>query len=544
MLLLLLRGSRATVVLAVCFGLLTGLSSAGLIAHINTALAQGGTHVARETILGFAALGILMLGSRISSQLLIMRLHTDTTFVLREQLSRRILTTPLRRLEELGIPRLLATLVDDVQAVTQGLLCVPPLLINAGIVVGVMVYLAVMSPLVFAALVVFSLLGVASYLMPQRRIMGLLRQSRKTTDRFFGDLRSLTHGLKELKLNGGRRRAFLTEDLLPTANQLKAFQRRRSTLNILVTSWGMSLFFFFIGLLLFALPGIAPVSPSTLMAYTLAVLYLQQPLDSSMVILPMLSAGVVALKHIETLDLQGSDGEPVPPAAGAPLPAPSRIELVDVTHVYRREGEDTPFTLGPIGLTFRAGEISFVVGGNGSGKTTLAKLITGLYAPESGEIRVDGQVVTAAGQERYRELFSTVFADFHLFDRLMGLAEGAHAARARTYLRRLQLEHKVRIDEKGALSTTELSTGQRKRLALLAAYLEDRPVYLFDEWAADQDPLFKEIFYRELLPDLKAAGKTVVVISHDDRYFDVADRLVRLESGAILPEAAPRVVPA
>ncbi|WIG97186.1 cyclic peptide export ABC transporter [Myxococcus sp. SDU36] len=532
LLILLLRRSRGSVALAVCFGLLTGAASAGLIAHINGVLARGGAISDQGTVLGFATLGVLMLGSRIGSQLLLTRLQTNTTFALRDQLSQRILATPLRRLEELGSHRLLATLVDDIQAVTQGLLCIPPLLINGGIILGCMTYLAVMSRLVFAALLVFALLGAVSYLLPLRHIMALLKDSRQTNDRFFRDLRSLTQGLKELKLHQRRRTAFLDQELFPTAETLKQLQQRVSTLHALSTSWGMSLFFFFIGLLLFALPGIAPVSASTLVGYTLAVLYLQQPLDASMTLLPMLGAGTVALRHIEALELPNADTESTPVAI-APPATPSRIDLVGVTHAYRREGEDLPFTLGPIDLTLRPGEILFIVGGNGSGKTTLAKLITGLYSPESGAVHVDGQPVTDDERERYRQRFATVFSDFHLFDSLLGLTVGGQADKARAYLARLQLERKVRIDASGALSTTDLSSGQRKRLALLTAFLEDRPVYLFDEWAADQDPLFKEVFYRELLPDLKSAGKAVVVISHDDRYFDVADHLLRLESGAV-----------
>ncbi|NVJ06256.1 cyclic peptide export ABC transporter [Myxococcus sp. AM001] len=532
LLILLLRRSRGSVALAVCFGLLTGAASAGLIAHINGVLARGGAISDRGTVLGFATLGVLMLGSRIGSQLLLTRLQTNTTFALRDQLSQRILATPLRRLEALGSHRLLATLVDDIQAVTQGLLCIPPLLINGGIILGCMTYLAVMSRLVFAALLVFALLGAVSYLLPLRHIMALLKDSRQTNDRFFRDLRSLTQGLKELKLHQRRRTAFLDQELFPTAETLKQLQQRVSTLHALSTSWGMSLFFFFIGLLLFALPGIAPVSASTLVGYTLAVLYLQQPLDASMTLLPMLGAGTVALRHIEALELPPADTESTPVAI-APPATPSRIDLVGVTHAYRREGEDLPFTLGPIDLTLRPGEILFIAGGNGSGKTTLAKLITGLYSPESGAVHVDGHPVTDDARERYRQHFATVFSDFHLFDSLLGLALGGQADKARAYLARLQLERKVRIDANGALSTTDLSSGQRKRLALLTAFLEDRPVYLFDEWAADQDPLFKEVFYRELLPDLKAAGKAVVVISHDDRYFNVADHLLRLESGVI-----------
>jgi putative pyoverdin transport system ATP-binding/permease protein len=99
----------------------------------------------------------------------------------------------------------------------------------------------------------------------------------------------------------------------------------------------------------------------------------------------------------------------------------------------------------------------------------------------------------------------------------------------------LQLDRKVTVAD-GVFSTVELSQGQRKRLALVMTYLEDRPFYVFDEWAADQDPLFKELFYTVLLCDLKSRGKTVVVITHDDHYYHVADRCVRLEDGRIVED--------
>jgi putative pyoverdin transport system ATP-binding/permease protein len=196
------------------------------------------------------------------------------------------------------------------------------------------------------------------------------------------------------------------------------------------------------------------------------------------------------------------------------------------------------FALGPVDLAFSPGELVFLIGGNGSGKTTLAKVIVGLYAPENGHILLDGVEVDEARRDRYRQLFSVVFSDFYLFDSLLGIRLERLDQAAQALLEALQLSHKVTIDQ-GVFSTLDLSQGQRKRLALLVAYLEDRPFYLFDEWAADQDPLFKDVFYRRLLPALKAKGKTVVVITHDDRYFHLADRLIKLESGQVdlLPSA-------
>ncbi|MNN25892.1 ABC transporter ATP-binding protein YojI [compost metagenome] len=172
------------------------------------------------------------------------------------------------------------------------------------------------------------------------------------------------------------------------------------------------------------------------------------------------------------------------------------------------------------------------MGGNGSGKTTLAMLLLGLYQPEQGSMWLNGMSVTSHNLQAYRQYFSAVFADFHLLSHLLLESDDKLNVRAQHYLRKLGLENKVRLSN-GRFSTVALSSGQRKRLALICAYLEDRDVYLFDEWASDQDPLFKRVFYCELLPELRATGKTVIVISHDDAYFAVADRIVQLQDGCL-----------
>ncbi|HJX29105.1 MAG TPA: cyclic peptide export ABC transporter, partial [Thermoanaerobaculia bacterium] len=221
-------------------------------------------------------------------------------------------------------------------------------------------------------------------------------------------------------------------------------------------------------------------------------------------------------------------------------PSPSswrRLDLCGVIYGYHRNVEEEGFAVGPVDLSFHPGEIVFLVGGNGSGKTTLAKIISGLYMPESGEIRLDGKPVTEETIDGYRQLFSTVYSDFCLFESLLGLERPDLDQQAHRYLTKLHLDRKVTVKD-GELSTVALSQGQRKRLALLTAYLEDRPIYLFDEWAADQDPTFKEIFYHQFLPELRSRGKLVLVISHDDRYFDVGDRLIRMEEGRLLLDEA------
>ena len=190
------------------------------------------------------------------------------------------------------------------------------------------------------------------------------------------------------------------------------------------------------------------------------------------------------------------------------------------------------FLLGPIDLTMKSGELIFIVGSNGSGKSTLAKLMTGLYAPQSGEILLDGLPVNETNIEWYRQHFATTFADVYLFDRYLGLEDRQLDPEIQKYLQEFQLDRKVRVTN-GVLSTIDLSQGQRKRLALLTAFLEDRPIYLFDEWAADQDPAFREIFYAQMLIELKKRNKLVIVITHDDRYFHLADRILKLNYGRV-----------
>ena len=191
------------------------------------------------------------------------------------------------------------------------------------------------------------------------------------------------------------------------------------------------------------------------------------------------------------------------------------------------------FKLGPLDIEFYPGSVTFLVGGNGSGKTTLAKLLVGLYAPESGEVILDGEPVSDRNRDRYRQCFSAIFSDFHLFESLLAIQRSDLDEAGNRLLQRLHLQHKVK-GSNGAFTTRALSQGQRKRLALVVACLEQRPFLVLDEWAADQDPLFKEVFYRELLPELKAQGKAVLVISHDDRYFHLGDRLLKLEEGRLL----------
>lgn len=529
----LMRHSRRYLVLAVLAGVVSGAANTGLLAIINAALNSRGA--AGELALPFIALCLLVPLTRIAAELLLAHLGQGALFELRMALSRQILGVPLRRLEELGPHRLLAALTDDIPSITNVVTVIPILCINAAVAVSCLVYMGWLSWPMLLAVLAAIVLGIVSYQLPVAKSFQHMRLARREGDSLLNHFRALTDGIKELKIHGERRKAFLTDSLQTTAAEFRRHNLAGLTIYTVAASWGQLLVFVVIGLVLFALSGVISVGGAALTGFTLALLYLMTPLQVIMNTLPNMGRAGVALQNVEELGLTlaPSPSEGDSPAALPPGGAWAELELRGVTHSYRREGEDSLFVLGPLDLTFRPGEVVFLTGGNGSGKTTLSKLILGLYKPEEGELRLNGEVVTDEMLDYYRQHFSVVFADFFLFDSFLGLNPDDLSDRARQYLARLQLDHKVTVSEK-ALSTTELSQGQRKRLALLTAYLEDRPIYLFDEWAADQDPHFKEVFYYQLLPDLKARGKTVIAITHDDRYYHVGDRVIKLDDGKIV----------
>jgi len=101
--------------------------------------------------------------------------------------------------------------------------------------------------------------------------------------------------------------------------------------------------------------------------------------------------------------------------------------LNQVIFRYKNVKKKALFQTGPLNLTINKGEVTFITGGNGSGKSTLLKLLTGLYPLDQGNIELNTQQLAAEDFQNYRELFSVVFNDFHLFKRLYGLNENSEA---------------------------------------------------------------------------------------------------------------------
>lgn len=534
----LIARSRNSILMAVITGIASGLGSAALIGLINTELHSTAVDF-NLTLWLFAALGTLVIITQIFSTMVIMRAGQAAARDLRMELSQRILNAPFRLLQQLGAPRLMANLTEDVTVLIEAFQSIPQMCIHTSWVAGCLMYLAWLSWSLLLTVIVVMLLGVVVYQLIIRRAMKPLHSAREEHDALYAHFRGLVHGIKEIKLHRQRKKAFQEDVLYPTAEACRKQIVIAMTMFILAATFGTALLYCLIGFILFGTSSWQGITAEIVSGYTLTLLYMMAPLTAALGDLPAFGRASVALGKIEQLKKELSDQAEIPAAANYFNIDVSlgNLEFLAVTHQYRREGDEHPFTLGPLNVTFQPGEMVFIIGGNGSGKSTLSLLLVGLYSPESGRIRLNGVDITEAEREYYRQQFAVVFADFYLFESLLGLMADNLDHKARTYLAELQLDHKVNVAN-GVFSTVELSQGQRKRLALVTAYLEDRPFYVFDEWAADQDPIFKELFYTVILRDLKARGKTVVVITHDDHYFHLADRCIRLENGQIVEDSS------
>jgi len=537
-LLVLLKPFRLIVCLCIVLGMIGGLSVTTLLATINNAL-HAPEGLTRTVVAAFAGLCVLALFSSIFSDIGTNYVGQHIIARLRKELGEKVLSAPIEQIERYRSHRLIPVLTHDVDTVSDFAFAFAPLAISLTVTLGCLGYLAMLSWPMFLMMLVAIAIGTTVQSIARARGIRGFHEARDAEDELQKHYNAIAEGAKELRIHRPRRQRMFASGIQATADRICDTQIRSINTFVIAKTFGSMLFFVVIGLAL-ALQSFWPSQDATVMSgFVLVLLYMKGPLEHLIGTLPIVSRAQIAFRRIADLSEQFSSPEPhlLLEDQGNRADAVHRLELNDVRYTFPPEEGAEPFSLGPVNLTINQGDIVFIVGENGCGKTTLIKLLLGLYAPQQGEISVNGVPVTAENRDEYRQNFTTIFADYYLFD---DLVQGNQTVPqdANRYLERLEIAHKVRVVD-GAFTTTDLSTGQRKRLALVNAWLEERPVLVFDEWAADQDPTFRRIFYTELLPDLKRLGKTIIVISHDDRYFDTADQLVRMEAGRVETTPVP-----
>ncbi|OAB26469.1 hypothetical protein PMSD_25110 [Paenibacillus macquariensis subsp. defensor] len=526
------KQQKSSIMNILVMSLISGFGNAFLIFVINQQLVQMNRDEWPLELLYFFAVGIVLYVA--GQRLLRARLITITNYNLyrkRMHIIDTILKARFQSIERFGKDKIMASLNNDTEVVSNSINVVIGGLTSLITLICCLVYLGTLNFLGLLITIAIILVAVGAYLYVSRKAEQLWEETRDIQNVFFKYVHHVTNGFKELSMSYNKRQQF-RGDMDRISDKYREKRAKGDTAFASVFVFGELLFTLVIGIVAFLLPILfKDILSETLRGFVFIFLYMTGPINNILNCIPQAIRMNISWKRIDGLINEVSDID-----SKADIQNQNerivqenvvKIEMKNVSFGYMSEASS--FTIGPINCSFEKGEIVFITGGNGSGKSTFGKILTGLYTPDNGSIILNGQVANAT---QLSELFSSVFSDFHLFEKLYGVDIQNREEEAEYFLRLLGLENKVSINN-DEFTTIDLSMGQRKRLALLMSYLEDRPFFFFDEWAADQDPEFRKFFYTKLLPEMKAKGKCVIAITHDDQYYSIADRLLKFEMGSM-----------
>jgi cyclic peptide transporter len=528
----LLQHNRWTLLFSCVFSCLSAGASMLLLDYLNGQVGAAGSARLGDWLPTYLLGVVALFGASLLANGLMVLVSTRAVASIRKQLVRGILGTHFPTLEATGKGPLLAVLTDDVENLSEGLSIAPQFLQNLLTTLACCGYLAYLSLPTFAWFGASVLLGAGLTFLAIRSGNRNYEKYRDLKDAYYQHLHALFDGAKELATNTRRRGYFTNRELMPSIDALKGAQQQWDLYWHLSEIWTRVLLFLALGVALAAIQQHASGNVDLAISYFVTITFLSGAIDFVVNSVSTMSKAAVSARMIARLELDATKatGEP----EGSPLPPDWRLLRFDAVRYTARHADGDAFEIGPVSLTLRRGEVLFLVGGNGSGKSTFAKLMNGLYQRSSGSISVDDRLIDVDTPMAYRALFSTIHSDYYLFASVLNRnGDPAQDQQVNAWLAELGLSGKVRA-ENGCWSTTALSQGQRKRLALVQTWLDDAPICLLDEWAADQDPGFRAHFYESILPTMKAQGKTLVVISHDERYFHIADRICKFEGGRMV----------
>lgn len=532
------------VFISILMGAFAGIAYSALIPLVMVSITPADplfpeVEAAKQTFLSFevsnyAMAGVYLLAciailiTRSLSEIILLHAGAIVAKNIRTRFYKSISQAPVSAIEQIGSSKLIAAVNLDVPRIVIGARLIPSIFVNLITLIGMLGFLLYLNTDIFK-LVLFSIIaGIVVYQLPMMFGRRIFERNREVNDALQEGIKGLIYGVKELKLDKNKRDTYYDKVLLAHEKDLVQSESRGHTVMRSTISLGDLLSFFVIGFITFISVNYYVIERQELVGVIMALLYITTPIAIVLNSLPGLTIAGVSLAKIHRL--MGDIPKESVEDKLAPLPSWQAIEFKDVMYQYPSKEDEKGFGIGPINLRINRGETTFIVGGNGSGKSTLSKLITQHYQHSEGDVffgetEITAEKITAARQQVY-----AIYSNYYLFDQLLMDITPEAEAKIQDYLKAFRLDSKVSIVD-GHFSTTSLSDGQRKRLALLVGLLDDKALYLFDEWAADQDPDFKDIFYMQILPELKAQGKAVVAISHDDHYFHAADRVLKMDNG-------------
>lgn len=459
----------------------------------------------------------------------------EAIYHLRIRLAGKIQQVELAFMEKMGSNNLYARLTQSDSLISQSIAQITGAAQISVLLIFSFLYLAIISPISFLISMIAIAGGVLLFVSLSRAVKKSLLSVRQKEKAYYKSISHLVNGFKEIKINDQKSHDLL-EKIGSASSETRVMKAEIGRQESRMWGFGRVFIYSLLPILVFIVPSFSDEHVSAIFKITATMLFITGPITILMNVLPILNRVNMAIGDLISLEDEMDAAILQDPVTRNDIDMDFKlINMESVSFSYPNGGEG--FAAGPFTVQVPKGELLFIIGGNGSGKSTFLKLLTGLYYPVDGGISVDSSRVDKSNYPAYRRLFSVIFTDFYLFDKFYGVAD-ANAEKVNYWLKKMQMERKVQYQD-GGFTSTSLSTGQRKRLAFIAAMLEDKPVLIMDEFAADQDPQFRQYFYETLLMELKAMGKTVIAVTHDDHYFHVADRVLKMDEGKLLEYSKP-----
>mgnify|MGYP006278806245 CR=1 FL=1 len=517
---------------------ISGVANAVLLATINIASSQVSNKSLEEKffIIYLIALLLFIYAQRyalIESSIAVEKLIRNV----RLRLVNKIRNTELRFIESHDPAIFHRPITEDSNGISFAAMVLVIASQSAVMLVSVALYLSQLSSISFVICGVSITIALLIYVEHHKKIREKLESAYRKETEVFSTISSVLSGFKELKVSRQKSDGVF-KHISDVSEEHRRLKEEASFHLIFDSMFSQVAFYSLLIILVFIVPMFDDSQAGVVFKVAATIMFIMGPINGLVNAFPMLARVNVTIENLYRLETQLDDmakkhKDFLPTGTVEPMILKEKISFREVNFKYRDEEGRTLFGVGPIDLTFTAGEMIFLVGGNGSGKSTLLKLLCGLYYPDEGSIEVDGERIDKYSYQNYREMFSVIFTDFYLFDRLYGLNK-VDERRLNELLQLMELDKKTKYIN-GRFTNRDLSTGQRKRLAFVISVLENKPVCIYDELAADQDPQFRKNFYEKILPELRQKGRVIVAVTHDDKYFHCADRVLKMDFGRLVP---------
>lgn len=522
------------IVTAICDFLFVN-SLANIVARIS---AKNYNVLSNDYIIIFLLIIFFIVWTRKVSSSIIIKISQKLLWDYRKRILSMVLKSNFEQLSKNKV-KVFTAIANDVNILSSVSTNIVGFFTSSIMAISCLIYLALISTTLFLITLVTTVTGCIIYYYGSKRSAVYFEASRNLENDFLKNFKSILDGYKEIFMNPKIGKSIYENNIIDISNKSYKSNVAAFTNFLKNQITGQILFYTLLTFILLYFSIVLKIESADMVRFVFVLMYFFTSIQTIMVLLPGFLNAKISSDHLLALYSELGQLE-VNAHPLNPVFEKTIFNEVTVRGLKFQYGEvGSFFNIGPIDFNIKRGDVIFIYGGNGSGKTTFINSLLGMLTPLDGQITVNGKLITKDNHLDYRSIFSVVFSDFFLFDAIYSI-EKVNLEKWDKYLRLFELDGKVALNG-NKYSVIDLSTGQRKRLALITALLEDKPILVIDEWAADQDPIFRKKFYTEIIPFLKNEKMAILAITHDDKYYYCADRLYKMDYGKLFEKKLSEV---